>query len=168
MSASDIDVLVIGAGAAGLAAAHTLQQAGLQPQVVDARSEAGGVIGTTRVAGHAVERGPNSLRVTPAARRFLERCGADTLLEKATPASRRRWLLHSGSLVEVPSRRHRGEPSQNYGKLENHFIAEGVMKKVVFGDADCHLGRAKGMADLTRKYLTRDPLLFSHGKPPAL
>lgn len=103
MSASDIDVLVIGAGAAGLAAAHTLQQAGLQPQVVDARSEAGGVIGTTRVAGHAVERGPNSLRVTPAARRFLERCGADTLLEKATPASRRRWLLHSGSLVEVPS-----------------------------------------------------------------
>jgi monoamine oxidase len=46
------DVLVLGAGAAGLAAAHELSQAGLRVIVIEARDRIGGRILTQHVAGH--------------------------------------------------------------------------------------------------------------------
>jgi monoamine oxidase len=46
------DVLVLGAGAAGLAAAHELSQAGLRVSVIEARERVGGRIFTQHVPGH--------------------------------------------------------------------------------------------------------------------
>src|SRR5262245_22856196 len=46
------DVLVLGAGAAGLAAAQELSQAGLRVIVIEARDRVGGRIFTQHVAGH--------------------------------------------------------------------------------------------------------------------
>src|SRR6185436_12793631 len=46
------DVLVLGAGVAGLAAAQELSQAGLRAVVVEARERIGGRIFTERVPGH--------------------------------------------------------------------------------------------------------------------
>ncbi|AVP97037.1 amine oxidase [Ahniella affigens] len=46
--AAEVDVLVIGAGMAGLAAASHLRDAGLQVQVLDARSRLGGRVWTSR------------------------------------------------------------------------------------------------------------------------
>ena len=40
--AADVDVIVIGAGAAGLAAAHDLKAAGRKPIVLEARNRIGG------------------------------------------------------------------------------------------------------------------------------
>src|SRR5205814_8765749 len=46
------DVLVLGAGAAGLAAAQELSQAGLRVSVIEARDRIGGRIFTQHVPGH--------------------------------------------------------------------------------------------------------------------
>lgn len=45
------DVIVVGAGAAGLAAAHRLSAAGLRVEVIDARDRLGGRIHTLRPPG---------------------------------------------------------------------------------------------------------------------
>jgi len=52
MDRATADVLVLGAGAAGLAAAQELSQAGLRVIVIEARDRVGGRIFTQRVPGH--------------------------------------------------------------------------------------------------------------------
>ncbi len=52
MESDTADVLVLGAGAAGLAAAHELSQAGLRVCVIEARDRIGGRIFTQHVPGH--------------------------------------------------------------------------------------------------------------------
>src|SRR6266498_3526179 len=51
------DVLVLGAGAAGLAAAQQLSQAGLRVIVIEARDRVGGRIFTQHVQGHPLLSG---------------------------------------------------------------------------------------------------------------
>ena len=60
-------VAVVGAGAAGLAAAWTLVRAGVAVTVYEAAGRAGGVIRTERHDGWLVEHGPNSLATIPTA-----------------------------------------------------------------------------------------------------
>src|SRR6476660_6375368 len=52
MKDETVDVLVLGAGAAGLAAAQELSQAGLRVTVLEARDRIGGRIFTQHVPGH--------------------------------------------------------------------------------------------------------------------
>ncbi|MBV2352994.1 FAD-dependent oxidoreductase [Streptomyces sp. J2-1] len=51
------DVLVIGAGAAGLACAHDLLDAGLDVRLVEASDDVGGRMRTDRVGGFVIDRG---------------------------------------------------------------------------------------------------------------
>ena len=55
--AVDVDVVVVGAGLAGLAAARTLHQAGVQVQVIEASDEVGGRVRTDIVDGLTLDRG---------------------------------------------------------------------------------------------------------------
>lgn len=57
MAAGDCDVAVIGAGAAGLAAARRLQEAGLSVAVIEARDRLGGRVWTAEVAGRPFDAG---------------------------------------------------------------------------------------------------------------
>src|SRR5215207_730526 len=52
MESNTADVLVLGAGAAGLAAAHELCQAGLRVSVIEARERVGGRIFTQHLPGY--------------------------------------------------------------------------------------------------------------------
>src|SRR5689334_4754619 len=52
MEVATADVLVLGAGVAGLAAARELSRAGLRVVVIEARDRVGGRIFTQHVAGH--------------------------------------------------------------------------------------------------------------------
>lgn len=97
-----LDAVVVGAGAAGLAAGLELARAGLDVRVLDAGERPGGVIRSERVSGYLLERGPNSLQVKPAARELLEAHGTDASLVAAAPASRLRFLWHEGRLEPVP------------------------------------------------------------------
>ncbi|HEU4427487.1 MAG TPA: protoporphyrinogen oxidase [Myxococcota bacterium] len=101
-SQSAHDAVVIGAGAAGLAAAHALRRAGRDVLVLEARDAPGGVMQTAQRDGFTFERGPNSLRVTAPLLDLLRAAGVEALLEKAGPASRARYLLRESGLVPVP------------------------------------------------------------------
>lgn len=98
----DLDVLVIGAGAAGLAAARELQRAGRSFRVIDPGDRPGGVMQSERAEGHLFERGPNTFQVKAPARAFLERHGIVSSLVAAAPASRRRFVYRGGRLEPVP------------------------------------------------------------------
>jgi len=98
----DVDVLVIGAGAAGLAAAHELQARGREVLVLDAGDRPGGVMRTEVRGGFLFERGPNTFQLKAPLLRLLRRARLEAALVKASPASRRRFLLRPEGLVPVP------------------------------------------------------------------
>ncbi|MET0257705.1 MAG: NAD(P)/FAD-dependent oxidoreductase [Methylobacterium sp.] len=59
------DVIVVGAGAAGIAAARTLIAAGLAVAVLEARDRVGGRAVTTRLRGHPIDLGAHWLHAGP-------------------------------------------------------------------------------------------------------
>jgi phytoene dehydrogenase-like protein len=73
---ADVDVLVIGAGLAGLAAAQELTRAGLQALVLEREEEPGGRARSEEWEGCTIELGASF--VTPAyrrLRRLIQDCG---------------------------------------------------------------------------------------------
>jgi oxygen-dependent protoporphyrinogen oxidase len=99
---ADVDIAIIGAGAAGLAAATALGAAGREVVVLEAAGRAGGSAWSERRAGYLVERGANAFRLGPGALAFLRAAGLEARLLGASPASRERFLLRGGRLVPVP------------------------------------------------------------------
>ncbi len=69
----------------------------------------------------------------------------------------------SGAEHAVPSRRHVGNHSAYYGKMQPLFESGGVLKHVKFGDAACFLLESAGAESITMKCLRKDPLFFTHG-----
>jgi oxygen-dependent protoporphyrinogen oxidase len=99
---SEVEAVVVGAGAAGLAAAHALVAAGREVVVLEAQPRAGGVMQSEAREGFLWERGPNTFRLSAAALAALRTAGVEAELVKASPASRARWLLGEHGLVPVP------------------------------------------------------------------
>jgi oxygen-dependent protoporphyrinogen oxidase len=97
-----IDAVVVGAGAAGLAAALELQRAGLGVRVIEAGDQPGGVMRSESVQGFLLERGPNSLQVKAPALALLRAHDLETALAPAAPTSRLRFVWHAGRLEPVP------------------------------------------------------------------
>ena len=96
-------VAVVGAGAAGLAAAWTLVRAGVAVTVYEAAGRAGGVIRTERHDGWLVEHGPNSLATIPTAvEPLFAEAGLDRLLVQPGREARRRYVVRDGRPVAVP------------------------------------------------------------------
>jgi oxygen-dependent protoporphyrinogen oxidase len=96
------DVVVVGAGIAGLAAGCDLARDGLDVCVCEAASQPGGVIQSVRRDGYLFEHGPNTFRVSAPFASLLERHGAADLLVGAAPTSRERFLQRDGRLLPVP------------------------------------------------------------------
>jgi len=99
---SDVELAVVGAGAAGLAAASALRAGGREVVVLEASARAGGSAQTEARAGYLFERGPNAFRLGPGTLAFLRAAGLEARLCAASPASRERFLLRGGRLVPVP------------------------------------------------------------------
>ena len=93
-----LDVAIVGAGIAGLAAAYELVQRGLRVRVLESAERAGGVIKTDRFDGWVVDTGPDSLLVQkPAAVALCRELGiADRLTSTLTP--RTAYVLREGRL----------------------------------------------------------------------
>ena len=85
MSAGDVAAVVVGAGAAGLGAAHALRADGVEPLVLEAAEQPGGVIRSERVGDYLVERGPNTMLVKAPALALLRRLGLEGELAAAKP-----------------------------------------------------------------------------------
>jgi oxygen-dependent protoporphyrinogen oxidase len=103
VSATDCDVLVIGAGATGLTCGYALHRRGCDVRVVDAGDEPGGVIRSVRVAGYLLERGPNStLNTSRRVEAWLAEVGALAAKCHAPPAAARRYILRDGHIHPLP------------------------------------------------------------------
>jgi oxygen-dependent protoporphyrinogen oxidase len=100
---SEVEVAVVGAGAAGLAAALELRARGADVALLEAGDAPGGVMRSERAQGFLFERGPNAFQVKPAALGFLRRHGLEGALVPAAPEARLRSLLREGRLVPVPA-----------------------------------------------------------------
>ena len=83
----DVDVVVVGGGMAGLAAAWELQRRGASFVLIEAGRRPGGVVRTERVDGFTLDAGPDSLLVQkPAAIELCRELGlGDRLLPTLEP-----------------------------------------------------------------------------------
>jgi oxygen-dependent protoporphyrinogen oxidase len=106
------DVVIIGAGISGLAAAWELRKRGLRPLIIEQTGRAGGVIDTERVDGFVIDGGPDSLLVQkPAA---VELCGELGLRDRLFPTKppRTAFVLRNGKLLQLPEASFLGIPTR--------------------------------------------------------
>ena len=75
MKNSHRDVVVIGAGLAGLVCAYRLKSLGLDVAVLENSGRVGGVIQSERIDGYLIERGPNSSQGTEELMAIVEELG---------------------------------------------------------------------------------------------
>ncbi len=76
--------------------------------------------------------------------------------------------MPDGSLLPRPIYRHynaNGDISRNYGKMLQPFLQKGIGRLGKFGDADCVLCDAVGMADMVSGFLLKNPDLFADSDP---
>jgi oxygen-dependent protoporphyrinogen oxidase len=99
---TDPDVVVVGGGISGLAAAYELQRRGVGVRLLEASERFGGVIRSDRFDGWVVDGGPDSLLVQkPAAVALCRELGlADRLISTLTP--RTAYVLRGGRLHALP------------------------------------------------------------------
>ncbi len=94
-------VVVVGAGIAGLAAAHALRAAGARVTVVDGASQVGGKLRTSPVAGIPVDEGAEAFVVrTPEGWDLAESVGLGSRL--VSPAASSASLVVRGALRPLP------------------------------------------------------------------
>jgi oxygen-dependent protoporphyrinogen oxidase len=96
-----LDVAIVGAGIAGLAAAFDLRARGLTVRVLEATTRSGGVIATEHFDGWTIDSGPDSLLVQkPAAVTLCRELGiADRLIPTLVP--RTAYVLREGQLHAI-------------------------------------------------------------------
>jgi monoamine oxidase len=89
------DVVVVGAGAAGLAAARTLARAGLSVELLEAQDRVGGrILSLPDVNGYPIELGAEFVHGRPAATLALAREAGSAIVEGAAS----HWELRDGKL----------------------------------------------------------------------
>lgn len=96
------DIVVIGAGVAGLAVAHTLKTAGYRVLVLERAPRAGGLIQTIRDQDYLCEQGPNTF--LPSAKPLLNlisKLGMDAELIRNPEEHNRRYIFKNGTLQEL-------------------------------------------------------------------
>jgi oxygen-dependent protoporphyrinogen oxidase len=99
-----LDVLIIGAGISGLAAAFRLKRSGLDVAVLEASSRVGGAIETHSEGGWRFELGPNTvLESDPSVAELIAEAGLAGEKITAAPSARRRYLYKDGRLHPLPA-----------------------------------------------------------------
>ena len=98
------DVVIIGAGIAGLGVATALKQKGVSFRLLEASSRVGGVIQTHHSAAGIVELGPQTLRAsTPDLDQLLQRLNLiDSIVEPSSQA-RKKFILNGDKLHPFPA-----------------------------------------------------------------
>ncbi len=74
-------------------------------------------------------------------------------------------ITPDGRIIDRPMRRHIGDISQNYDKIEDALLHTGIAQKGLIGDAASLLCHAEKMVGLTSSFLRRNPDLFADNAP---
>lgn len=97
------DSIVIGGGLSGLVCAWRLTRNGRRVLLIEANSQAGGCIGSTRDNGFLMEAGPNSaLETTPLIGQLLDELGISAQKIEPSSVARNRYILRNGRLIALP------------------------------------------------------------------
>lgn len=99
---TEADAVVVGAGIAGLGAAHALRARGRDVLLLEAGQRPGGVMQSEGREGFLCEHGPNTFRIGPDFAALLRSTGLEASLQRAAPQSRERYLLTERGLESVP------------------------------------------------------------------
>jgi protoporphyrinogen/coproporphyrinogen III oxidase len=119
-------IAVVGAGLAGLVAAHHLKRRGVRVVVYEAAERVGGTIRSERRDGYLAELGPSALAApAPPVAELITELGLDASRVTADAAARRRYIVRKGRLVALPS-----SPSE---LLTTRLLSNGA-KLAVFGE----------------------------------
>ena len=98
------DVIVIGAGATGLACAHTLHRRGVEVLCLESGRAPGGIMTTQQEGGFLFEQGPNTIPASaPCFRRLTQEAGLLDRLTVSNPAASLRLVYRNGRLHPLPT-----------------------------------------------------------------
>lgn len=96
-----IDLVILGAGIAGMGAAWKAREQGLNFQILESGPNAGGVLQSRQCEGHTLDFGANSCATSPTYLKFLEFLGLSDQLIIATAASKKRFLWQTTGIASV-------------------------------------------------------------------
>ncbi len=97
------EVVVIGAGIAGLACAHRLREQGVDVEVLEAGDRVGGALRSESIDGHTVDLGPQTIHSRdPELFEHLSSIGLDGAIEVAGSGGKKRFIVVDGRAVELP------------------------------------------------------------------
>ncbi|MDF9798472.1 oxygen-dependent protoporphyrinogen oxidase [Catalinimonas alkaloidigena] len=97
-------IVILGAGITGLTTAYWLRKAGIEVEIVEARSEAGGSMQSERKDGFLIDYGPTSgLDTTPLIGRLVEELGLQPQLIFANQEAKKRYILKNKRLISLPT-----------------------------------------------------------------
>lgn len=103
MSLRSSDVLVVGGGIGGLAAAWRAARSGRSTALIEAAPRLGGVVRTTVEDGFTLEHGPDSLvSIKPGGLELVRELGLESALVGVPEAARRSFIARDGRLLPVP------------------------------------------------------------------
>ena len=147
----DVDVVVVGGGMAGLAAAWELQRRGASFVLIEAGRRPGGVVRTERVDGFTLDAGPDSLLVQkPAAIELCRELGlGDRLLPTLEP--RAAYVLRGG-LRPIPEASVLGIPTAAAPWLRSRLLSPAGRMRLA---ADLVLPRGGGADESVGSFFRR-------------
>jgi oxygen-dependent protoporphyrinogen oxidase len=100
---NEYQVIIIGAGISGLAAAAWLDAAGLRVLVLESALQSGGVMRSERIDDFLIETGPNSLlETTPHIGELIALAGIQNQVVYPGGAGSKRYILRGGKIIPLP------------------------------------------------------------------
>ena len=97
------ETLILGAGISGLSAAWALKKAGIPARILEAEPTPGGKISTLERHGFRFELGPNAVQGAPELEELVEAAGLKNEVVAASEKLKKRFLVHKGELVALPT-----------------------------------------------------------------
>src|SRR5919205_3653365 len=95
-------VVVLGAGVAGLVCAYRLKSLGLDVLLIEASNRVGGVMRTENIDGYLIERGPNSSQGSEELMALVEELGLMDEVAEGDPKAPA-YVYVNGALHPVPA-----------------------------------------------------------------